>query len=81
MRVLCLLVLLAVGAVVIVFAAQNQQEVTLTFLNYNRPINVALLIGVAYGLGMVSGWTVVGLLRRSFQRVTEIPPSRQQAAW
>lgn len=81
MRFLCLAILLAVGAVVLVFALENQQEVTLTFFNYSRTVNVAQLIGVVYALGMVSGWTVVGILRRSFARVVQFPESRQRAAW
>ena len=68
-----------VGAVV-AFAVQNQQDVTLTFFNYSRTVNVPLLIGAAYVLGMVSGWSVVGLLRRSFARVVEFPETRQRAA-
>jgi hypothetical protein len=32
---------------------------------------MAVLIGVVYFLGMVSGWTVVGFLKRTLQRVTE----------
>jgi len=81
MRVLCLVILLAVGAAVILFAMENQQPVTLTFYNYSLTVHVAALIGAAYALGMVSGWTVVGILRRSIVRVAQSPESRQRAAW
>ena len=80
MRILCLLILVVIVGAVVAFAVQNQQGVTLTFFNYSRTVNVPLLIGAAYVLGMVSGWSVVGLLRRSFARVVEFPETRQRAA-
>ena len=80
MRILCLLILVVIVRAVVAFAVQNQQDVTLTFFNYSRTVNVPLLIGAAYVLGMVSGWSVVGLLRRSFARVVELPETRQRAA-
>jgi len=80
MRIICLLILVVIGGAVVAFAVQNQQDVTLTFFNYSRTVNVPLLIGAAYVLGMVSGWSVVGLLRRSFARVVEFPETRQRAA-
>jgi uncharacterized membrane protein YciS (DUF1049 family) len=81
MRVLCLVILLVVGAAVILFAMENQQPVTLTFYNYSLTVQVAALVGAAYALGMVSGWTVVGVLRRSFVRVTQFPERQQKAAY
>jgi len=82
MRVLCLLILVVLVGAVVVFAVQNEQPVTLTFFpNYGVTTSVAVLAGAAYLLGMVSGWTVVGMLRRSFERVTEFPESRRQRAW
>ena len=80
MRILCLLILVVIVGAVVAFAVQNQQDVTLTFFNYSRTVNVPLLIGAAYVLGMVRGWSVVGLLRRSFARVVEFPETRQRAA-
>jgi putative membrane protein len=81
MRFLCFLLLAALAAVVIIFAAQNRQDVTLTFYNYSQTVNVSLLIGVVYVLGMVSGWSVVGMLRRSIVRVIQTPDGRQHAAY
>jgi hypothetical protein len=52
-------------------AFQNQQHVTLTFLSYTAEVSVALLTGVVFALGMLSGWTIVGMLKRSVQRLTE----------
>jgi hypothetical protein len=70
MRWFYLLVLLAVVGVVVLFAFENLQEVPLQFLNQSVKSNVALVVGISYVLGMLSGWTVLGLLRRSFERVT-----------
>lgn len=78
MRVLCLLFLLVFAGVVAVFAYQNQQEVSLTFFNYTLTTSVAVIVGAAYGLGMLSGWTVVGMLRRSFKRVVEPLEGRRE---
>ena len=71
MRILCLLFLVAVAAAVTVFVIQNDQALTLMF--FGRPLTapVAAVVGVAYGLGMLTGWSVVGLLRRSFQTATD----------
>ncbi len=81
MRFLCFLVLAAVAAVIIIFAAQNRQDVTLTFYNYPVTLNVSLLIAAVYVLGMVSGWSVVGMLRRSIVRVIDTPQRRQNATY
>ena len=71
MRLLCLLFLLAVGAAVTVFVMQNDQALTLTFFGRALTAPVAAVVGVAYGLGMLTGWSVVGLLRRSLQTATD----------
>jgi len=33
--------------------------------------SVAALVGIAYGLGMLTGWSLLGLLRRSFDVATD----------
>jgi lipopolysaccharide assembly protein A len=70
-RFLCLLFLIAVGVAIAGFAMQNNHEVTIQF--YDRAITapVSAVVGVAYALGMLTGWSLVGLLRRSFQRATD----------
>jgi hypothetical protein len=79
MRLLCLLFLIAVGAGIAIFAMQNDQQLTLTF--FGRPVTapVVAVVGAAYGLGMLTGWSVVGLLRRSFETATDFR-DRQAAA-
>ena len=71
MRFLCLLFLIAFAGAVGYFAYSNSQEVELHFLQWQGTYSVAALAGVAYGLGMLSGWSVVGILRRSLSRATE----------
>ena len=76
MRVLCLLFLVAFVAAVGAFAFFNRQEVVVRFLDWSMTSNVAVVAAAAYGLGMLSGWTVVGMLRRSLDRVVE--PTRSE---
>jgi hypothetical protein len=71
MRFFCFLILLAALAAVGIFAWQNDEDVKIWFLNRSLTASLALIIGAAYVLGMVSGWSVVGFLKRSFERVTE----------
>jgi uncharacterized integral membrane protein len=80
MRLLCFLFLLAFGGVVAILAYQNQQTVELDFFQWKLVTNVAALAGAAYGLGMLSGWTIVGMLRRSFHRITEYPVEERGVA-
>jgi uncharacterized membrane protein YciS (DUF1049 family) len=80
MRVLCLLFLVVFAGAVALFAFQNQQHVNLTFLTYTVEASVAAVAGVLYGLGMLSGWTVVGMLRRSLHRLTTADQRNRQYA-
>ena len=81
MRLLCLLILVVVLVAVVLFALENQAEVTVQFYQYNMTLTVAELVGAAYVLGMVSGWTVIGIVRRSVVRVTEFPPQQARTSW
>jgi uncharacterized membrane protein YciS (DUF1049 family) len=71
MRFVYLLILLLVLAAVILFAVQNNEEVTLRYLDRSLSSRLPVLIAVVYVLGMLTGWTVVGFLRRSVRQVTE----------
>lgn len=71
MRSVCFIILLIVVAAVAVFAVQNNEPVTLNYLDRSVSTTLPLLIAAVYLLGMVSGWTVLGFLRRSLRRVTE----------
>jgi len=71
MRFLCFLILLIVLVAIGVFALQNNEGITLRYLDQSVSTTLPLLIAAVYLLGMLSGWTVVGLLKRSLQRVTQ----------
>jgi lipopolysaccharide assembly protein A len=73
MRYLQALVLLAFLFAIGVFALQNRDVITVNFLTWNLSQPVALLSVVVYALGMLSGWTVVAFLRRSFHGATAKP--------
>jgi uncharacterized membrane protein YciS (DUF1049 family) len=72
MRFLCFLFLLVFVGAVAAFAYENMHtEVPLRFLEWSGTYTLPLVIAAAYVLGMFSGWTIVGMLRRSIYRVTE----------
>ena len=65
--VIFLIFLAAIG----VFAVQNSDVITVSFLTWKLSQPVALLTVVVYFLGMLSGWTVEAFVRRSFRRIAE----------
>ncbi len=71
MRMIYFLILLFFLAAIGVFALQNRDPITLEYLGRSVSCPPSLLIGIAYVLGMVSGWTVIGLIQRSLRRVTQ----------
>lgn len=71
MRLFCFLLLVAFIVVITVLVMQNREDVTLRFYDRSETFSLPAVIGVIYGLGMLTGWTVVGLLRRTVQRVTD----------
>ncbi|HJZ55482.1 MAG TPA: lipopolysaccharide assembly protein LapA domain-containing protein [Gemmataceae bacterium] len=71
MRFLCLLFLVAFVAVLGYLAYENSQSVALNLFGFARDVPVPLLALALYVLGMLSGWFVVGMLKRSWKRMTE----------
>ena len=65
-----ILLLLLIGALA-AFAVQNREPVAIKFASWSDTYPLPVLLGAAYVLGMFSGWTVVGMVRRSLRRVTE----------
>jgi lipopolysaccharide assembly protein A len=74
MRVFYLLILLILLAATAIFALQNQQAVTIRYLDRSVASPLSVLIGGVYFLGMLTGWTVIGVVRRSIRRISERPP-------
>jgi uncharacterized integral membrane protein len=71
MRVICCVLLLIGLAAVAVLAVQNSESVSVNYLAWSVGLSLPLLVLAAYGLGMVSGWTVFGLVKRSLHGATE----------
>ena len=55
------------AAAVIIFAAQNLQLVTMSFLGFSARVPLALLAAGIYLLGTVTGGSLLALLRQSIE--------------
>jgi lipopolysaccharide assembly protein A len=73
MRYIQAVIFLIFLAVIGVFALQNREVITVSFLTWKLSEPVALLTVVVYFLGMLSGWTVVAFVRGSVRRIAENP--------
>jgi uncharacterized integral membrane protein len=67
MRWFHLTVVILFAAATIVFAAQNFQFVTVSFLRISAQTPVAFLFAVIYLLGAATGGSLLALLRRSIE--------------
>ena len=70
MRIIYVLTLIFLVVVIGVFAVQNRELISLRFLDRSVSSPASVMILVIYLLGMVSGWTMVGLVGRLFRRVS-----------
>jgi uncharacterized integral membrane protein len=66
-RWIYLAVIILFAGAVIVFALQNLEIVTMSFLGFNARVPLALLVAVAYLLGAATGGSLLALLRRSYE--------------
>ena len=64
MRWLHISVIALFAAAIVVFAVQNHQIVTMSFLGFRATLPIALLAGIIYLLGMATGGSLLALLRR-----------------
>ena len=67
MRWIYLAVIILFAAAIVIFALQNFEVVTMSFLGINARVPLALMVAVADLLGAASGGSLVGLLRRSYE--------------
>jgi putative membrane protein len=67
MRWVYLAIIILFAAATIVFAVQNFEIVTMSFLGSTARVPLALLVGVAYLLGAATGGSLFALLRRSYE--------------
>jgi len=66
MRWVNLTIIVVFAGVILIFALQNLETVTVTFLGASISARVALLVFVAYILGAMTGGSLFALLRRSY---------------
>ena len=77
MRFLCGLFLFALVVGLGYLAYENNRETSINAWTWRLDVPLPLLVLAVYVLGMLSGWWLVGLMKRSWQRVTE--PDRARA--
>jgi len=68
MRFIYLVLLILLAAVTTLFALQNLQTITVSFLNWSVTLPIAVVIAGVYFLGMASGGSVLAFLRWTLQR-------------
>ena len=78
MRWFYLVLLLVIVAVIVVFIAQNHEAQTVTFFNRSLTAPLSLFFVAVYLLGMWSGGTVVGFVKRAYQRATGHEDQKQK---
>jgi putative membrane protein len=66
MRWIYLAVIVLIAAATIIFALQNLEIVTMSFLGFNARVPLAVLVAVAYLLGTATGGSLFALVRRSY---------------
>lgn len=69
MSLIYLFFLCAVTGSAAVLAYENPQDVSLTLFNVSYTTSIPIMVGSCYVAGMLSGWTLLGLLRRSLSGV------------
>ena len=68
MRVFYLVLLILLVGVTVLFAWQNLQTITVSFLNWSVTLPIAVVVIGVYALGMVSGGSVLAFLRWTLRR-------------
>jgi lipopolysaccharide assembly protein A len=71
-----LFLIMLIGAVGFL-AYENNRDTVLNAWKWSWDVPLPFLVLAVYLLGMVSGWWLLGLMKRSWQRVTE--PGRARA--
>ena len=71
MRCVYLILLLAIVTVIVVFVFENRENETVTFFNQRITAPLSVFFVAAYFLGMWSGGTVVGFIKRAYRHATE----------
>jgi len=61
------MIIVLFSAVILLFIVQNRDVVSLSFLHFNIRAPFALLVGIAYVVGALTGGSMLALLRRSYE--------------
>jgi putative membrane protein len=67
MRWIYLGIIILFAVAIVIFALQNFEIVTMSFLGFNARVPIALAVAIAYLLGAATGGSLFALLRRSYQ--------------
>jgi uncharacterized integral membrane protein len=76
MRYVYLVLLVLLLAAIGIFAFQNTDTVPVKVYRHSIEQPMAVVLAAVYVLGMLTGWTVVGFVKRSIRRVTQSPPPK-----
>lgn len=68
MRWIYLAIVILFAVATIIFAFQNLERVTMSFLGLSTRAPLAVLVAVVYFVGALTGSSVFALLRRSYER-------------
>ena len=71
MRWVYLVLFLVIVTVIVVFIAENRENQTVMFFNQSITAPLSIFFVAVYFLGMWSGGTVVGFVKRAYQHATE----------
>jgi hypothetical protein len=77
MRWIYLIILLCIATVIVAFFVENNEDTTFKLFNKSLTAPLAWFVIAVYFLGMWSGGTVVGFVRRAFHRATEHAEQKQ----
>jgi uncharacterized integral membrane protein len=71
MRWVYLVLLVVIVAMIVVFIAQNREDETVMFFNQKITAPLSLIFVAVYFLGMWTGGTVMGFVKRAYHHATE----------
>jgi uncharacterized integral membrane protein len=77
MRWVYLILLLVIVTVIVVFIVENRKDETVWLFNQKIDAPLSLIFVAVYFLGMWSGGTVVGFVKRAYQHATEHEEQKQ----
>jgi uncharacterized integral membrane protein len=77
MRWVYLILLLVIVTVIVVFIAQNREDQTVMLFNQRITAPLSFIFVAVYFLGMWTGGTVVGFVKRAYHHATEREEQRR----